>query len=182
MICLEFRRSTTICGRSSAVPGPPLYLLIALTTAALSFSPGTMPPRGRLYSLSAPERGLWRTTLQSPLAAGIIVPSSSPAGAGFFFVKKKDGSLRPCIDYRGVERHNSQESLSFGLLCRQPSRSYRAQRFSQSLTCVMPTTWYVLRKETSGRPRLNTPIGHFEYRVLPFGASQRSRCVSGFSK
>ncbi|KAL0159392.1 hypothetical protein M9458_043117, partial [Cirrhinus mrigala] len=29
------------------------------------------------------------------------VPSISPASAGFFFVKKKDGSLGPCIDYRG---------------------------------------------------------------------------------
>ena len=36
------------------------------------------------------------------LAAGIIRPSSSPVGAGFFFVSKKDGSLRPCIDYRGL--------------------------------------------------------------------------------
>ena len=37
------------------------------------------------------------------LAAGLIRPSSSPAGAGFFFfVGKKDGSLRPCIDYRGL--------------------------------------------------------------------------------
>lgn len=30
---------------------------------------------------------------------GIIRPSSSPAGAGFFFVEKKDKSLRSCIDY-----------------------------------------------------------------------------------
>ena len=36
------------------------------------------------------------------LAAGIIHPSSSPVGAGFFFVSKKDHSLRPCIDYRGL--------------------------------------------------------------------------------
>ena len=40
--------------------------------------------------------------LAESLAAGIIRPSSSPAGAGFFFVGKKDGSLRPCIDYRGI--------------------------------------------------------------------------------
>lgn len=36
------------------------------------------------------------------LPAGIIRPSSSPAGAGFFFVGKKDKSLRPCIDYHGL--------------------------------------------------------------------------------
>ena len=36
------------------------------------------------------------------LTTGIIHPSSSPVGAGFFFVTKKDHSLRPCIDYRGL--------------------------------------------------------------------------------
>ncbi|KAM8735826.1 uncharacterized protein AB9X84_024154 isoform 2-T3 [Acanthopagrus schlegelii] len=33
------------------------------------------------------------------LEAGLVCPSSSPAGAGFFFVGKKDGSLCSCIDY-----------------------------------------------------------------------------------
>ncbi len=61
-----------------------------------------MPPRGRLYSLSAPEREALKKYLADSLAAGTIVPSTSPAGVGFFFVKKKDGSLRPCIDYRGL--------------------------------------------------------------------------------
>lgn len=36
------------------------------------------------------------------LKAGIIHLSSFPAVAGFFFVDKKDGSLRPCIDYCGL--------------------------------------------------------------------------------
>ncbi len=79
---------------------------------SIELLPVTMLPRGRLYSLSAPKQGALENYLTECLAAGIIVPSSSPAGAGFFFVKKKDGSLRPCIDYRGVKRHNSPESLS----------------------------------------------------------------------
>lgn len=33
------------------------------------------------------------------LKAGLNRQSSSPAGAGFFFVEKKDGTLRPCIGY-----------------------------------------------------------------------------------
>ncbi|KAI4902871.1 hypothetical protein NFI96_000375 [Prochilodus magdalenae] len=36
------------------------------------------------------------------LAQGYIRPSTFPAASGFFFVKKKDGGLRPCIDYRGL--------------------------------------------------------------------------------
>lgn len=37
--------------------------------------------------------------IETSLKAGFIRPSSSAVGAGFFFVGKKDGSLRPCIDY-----------------------------------------------------------------------------------
>ena len=36
------------------------------------------------------------------LRLGLIRPSTSPAAAPFFFVGKKDGGLRPCIDYRGL--------------------------------------------------------------------------------
>ncbi len=115
VICREFRRSTTICGRSSAVPGlPPCLRAVFSRSRATSLPPhrpydcsiellpGTMPPRGQLYSLSAPEREALEKYLTESLTAGIIVLSSSPAGAGFFFVKKKDGSLRPCIDYWGL--------------------------------------------------------------------------------
>ena len=40
--------------------------------------------------------------IHNSLAAGIIRPSSSPLGEGFFFVGKKDGTLRPCINFRGL--------------------------------------------------------------------------------
>lgn len=34
--------------------------------------------------------------------AGIVCPSLSPVGASFFFVEKKNKSLQPCSDYRGL--------------------------------------------------------------------------------
>ncbi|KAI5608620.1 hypothetical protein C0J50_6594, partial [Silurus asotus] len=64
--------------------------------------PGTAPPRGRLYHLTGPERKAMAVYIRESLASGIIHPSSSPAGAGFFFVEKKDKSLCPCINYRGL--------------------------------------------------------------------------------
>ncbi len=42
--------------------------------------------------------------IKESLAAGIIHVSTSPAGAGFFFVGKKDGGLRLCIDFRGLNK------------------------------------------------------------------------------
>lgn len=40
--------------------------------------------------------------IQEALRLGLIRPSSSPAEAPFFFVSKRDGGLRLCIEYRGL--------------------------------------------------------------------------------
>ena len=64
--------------------------------------PDAIPPWKKTYRLSEPELAAMKTYIQANLAKGFIRPSSSPAGAPAFFVKKKDGSLRPCVDYRGL--------------------------------------------------------------------------------
>lgn len=61
---------------------------------AINLLPGTSPPRGRLFSLSGPEHKAMEDYITEALAMGFIRPSRSPAGAGFFFVKKKEGDLR----------------------------------------------------------------------------------------
>ena len=59
-------------------------------------------PWGPIYPLSEPELKALKTYLDEQLEKGFIKPSTSPAGAPIFFVKKKSGELRPVIDYRGL--------------------------------------------------------------------------------
>ncbi len=51
---------------------------------AIDLLPGTTPPKGKLYSLSVPERGAMEKYISDSLATGFIRPSSSPAGRGSF--------------------------------------------------------------------------------------------------
>ena len=65
---------------------------------------GATPPYGPIYSMSETELKALREHLDDALGKGFIRPSNSPAGAPILFVKKKDGSLRLCVDYRGLNR------------------------------------------------------------------------------
>src|SRR6185369_4510158 len=60
---------------------------------------GKDAPFGRIYNLSANELKELYDYIQEHLAKGFIRRSESPAGAPVLFVKKKDGSLRLCVDY-----------------------------------------------------------------------------------
>ncbi len=69
---------------------------------SIDLLPGSQPPKGRIYPLSQPEAEAMKSYIEEELAKGFIRPSTSPASAGFFFVKKKDGRLCACIDYRSL--------------------------------------------------------------------------------
>ena len=56
-------------------------------------------PCQKLYPLSPVEQAELDKFLKENLASGQIHPSKSPMAAPFFFVKKKDGSLRLVQDY-----------------------------------------------------------------------------------
>jgi hypothetical protein len=54
----------------------------------------------KIYPLSVDEQQQLQEFLEENLRTGRIRPSKSPMASPFFFVKKKDGKLRPVQDYR----------------------------------------------------------------------------------
>jgi hypothetical protein len=65
----------------------------------IELQPGTAPISKRPYRMPPKELAELKTQLQELLDKGYIRPSSSPWGCPALFVKKKDGSLRLCVDY-----------------------------------------------------------------------------------
>ena len=66
--------------------------------------PGTEPISIPPYRMSPIELRELKAQLEKLLSKGFIRPSISPWEALIIFVKKKDGSLRLCIDYRKLNR------------------------------------------------------------------------------
>jgi hypothetical protein len=66
----------------------------------IELQPGTAPISRRPYRIPPKELAELKNQLQELLDKGYIRPSSSPWGSPALFVKKKDGSLRMCVDYR----------------------------------------------------------------------------------
>jgi hypothetical protein len=66
----------------------------------IELQPGTAPISKRPYRMPPKELTELKIQLQELLDKGYIRPCSSPWGSPALFVKKKDGSLRMCVDYR----------------------------------------------------------------------------------
>uniref|UniRef100_A0A8C6Q666 Gypsy retrotransposon integrase-like protein 1 n=2 Tax=Nothobranchius TaxID=28779 RepID=A0A8C6Q666_NOTFU len=135
---------------------------------AIDLLPGAPLPSSRLYNLSKPEQVCMSTYIQESLASGLIRPSTSPLGAGFFFVSKKDGSLRPCIDYRGLNQITVKNRYPLPLL----SSTFEPVQDATIFTKLDLRNAYHLVRVKEGdewKTAFKTPLGHFEYLVMPFG-------------
>ena len=57
------------------------------------------PKIAKIYFLNPLEMEMCKAFVEEHLKTGCIIPSKSPQASPFFFVPKKDGTLRPCEDY-----------------------------------------------------------------------------------
>src|SRR5260370_33454134 len=70
-----------------------------------------------IYSLSQPELMALCEFLDENTQNGFIRPSSSPWGSPVLFIKKKDGSLQPSIDYHALNKVTRKDQYPLPLIC-----------------------------------------------------------------
>ena len=130
--------------------------------------PGAPLPKSRLYNLSVPEKETMEKYIKESLDSGIIRPSSSPVAAGFFFVGKKDGSLRPCIDYRHLNDITVKNRYPLPLISSTFEPLAKAKVFTK---LDLRNAYHLvrIREGDEWKTAFNTHLGHFEYLVMPFG-------------
>jgi hypothetical protein len=135
---------------------------------AINLVPDASPPHMPLYNLSQMELGILRKYLDDYLARGWIRKSKSPAGAPILFVKKKDGSLRLCVDYRGLNKITIKNRHPLPLIMESLDRLSRAN-FYTKIDAREAYHRIRIREGDEWKTAFRTRYGHFEYTVMPFG-------------
>ena len=130
--------------------------------------PGTEPISIPLYRMPPAELRELKAQLEELLSKGFIQPSISPWGAPVLFVKKKDGSLQLCIDYRQLNRVTIRNQYPLPRIDElfdqlQGSRVY--------FKIDLRSRYHQLRVQESDVPKttFRTRYGHYEFLVMPFG-------------
>ncbi len=146
---------------------------------AIDLFPESQPPKGRVFSLSQPEAEAMKSYIEEELAKGFIRPSTSPASAGFFFVKKREGGFHPCIDYRALKALTSKFRYPLPLVPAALEQLRRARYFTKlDLHCG----YNLIRilEVDEWKTAFSTTTGHYEYLVMPFGLSNSPSVFQAF--
>ncbi|KAK3516483.1 hypothetical protein QTP70_018758 [Hemibagrus guttatus] len=146
---------------------------------AIDLIPGEPVPKGRIYSLSIPEEKAMEEYIQEALAQGYIRPSNSPAASSFFFVAKKDGGLRPCIDYQALNQITVKFRYPLPLVPAVLERFRGATVFTK---LDLRTSYNLIRIREGDEWKMAfvTPTGHYEYLVMPYGLANAPSVFQDF--
>ena len=138
-----------------------------INTYAIDLEEGKQPPYGPIYSLRPVELETPKTYIENNMANGFIRPSKSPAGAPILFDKKPDGSLRLCVNYRGLNKITIKNRYPLPLIGESLDRLGRAKRFIQ-LDLTSAYHRMRIKEDDEWKTAFQTRYGHFEYQVMPF--------------
>ena len=124
----EYKRHAYVFGEkeSQRFPGPHLWdHAIELKNGALSTIPG------KIYTLTQTKQEALTKFVDEHLKKGYIKPLKSPYASPFFFIKKKDGKLRPVQDYRKVNEWTIKNRYPLPLIPELIARVKGAELFTK---------------------------------------------------
>ncbi|SGY86371.1 BQ5605_C009g05813 [Microbotryum silenes-dioicae] len=135
---------------------------------SIDLEDNTTPPFGPLYPLSETELQTLSSWLKENLSKNFIRASTSPAGAPVLFVRKKDGSLRLCVDYRGLNKITRKNRYPLPLIPEALDR-IRGAKIYTKLDLRSGYNLVRIKEGDEWKTAFRTRYGHFECLVMPFG-------------
>jgi hypothetical protein len=147
------------------LPGMPLDGDIEF---AIELQPGTAPISKRPYRMPPAELAELKKQLKELLDKGFIRPSTSPWGCPALFVKKKDESLRLCVDYRHLNAVTIKNKYPLPRIDVLFDQLVGAKVFSK---IDLRWGYHQIKIRASNIPKtaFSTRYGLYEYLVMSFG-------------
>ena len=143
-------------------PGKTQITECRITTGAAS--PIRLPP----YRLPHAYRDTVKTELEQMELDGIIERSSSEWAFPIVLVKKKDGTLRICVDYRRLNAVAEADAYPMPRVDDLIDSLGKA-RYITTLDLARGYWQVPVSEESRPRTAFTTPYGLFQFRVMPFG-------------
>ena len=130
--------------------------------------PDAKQPFKGIYQLSPLETKALKDYIDENLKKGFIRPSKSAFGSPIFFVPKKNKELRPCVDYRSVNKITIKNRHPLPLITEMLDRVGKARIFSK---IDLKGAYNLVRMRFSDEHKtaFRCQFGHFKYTVMPFG-------------
>ncbi|KAL0551561.1 hypothetical protein IC582_010650 [Cucumis melo] len=150
---------------SEELPGLPPHREIEF---AIELEPGTIPISRAPYRMAPAELKELKVQLHELVDKGFIRPSVSPFGAVVLFVKKKDGSMRLCIDYRELNKVTIKNRYPLPKINDLFDQLQGATVFSK---IDLRSGYHQLRIKDGDVPKIafRSRYGHYEFIVMSFG-------------
>jgi hypothetical protein len=135
---------------------------------AIELQPGTAPISKRPYRMPRAELAELKKQLQELLDKGFIRPSTSPWGCPALFVKKKDESLRLCVDYHPLNAVTIKNKYPLPRIDVLFDQLVGAKVFSK---IDLRSGYHQIKIRASDIPKtaFSTRYGLYEYLVMTFG-------------
>ena len=130
--------------------------------------PGTEPISIPPYRMALAELKELMAQLEELLSKGFIRPSTSLWGAPVLFVKKKDGSLRLCIDYRQLNQVTIRNQYPLPRIDELFDQLHGSRVYSK---IDLRSGYHQLRVQENDiyKNAFRTRYGHYEFLVMSFG-------------
>ena len=97
-----------------------------------------------------------------------IQPSQSPWALPILMVKKNDGSMRMCVDYRGLNAVTIKNKYPLPRIDELFDQLQGAKYFTK-IDLRSGYHQICIRAEDVPKTAFRTRLGHFEFLVMPFG-------------
>ncbi|GBG79579.1 hypothetical protein CBR_g29726 [Chara braunii] len=147
----------------------------------IEIEPGSRTPKGAVYRMSPRELEELRKQLDKLLEKGWIKPSSSPFGAPVLFVPKKEGELRMCIDYRGLNAITVKNAEPLPRIDDLLDRVQGCKYFSK-IDLKSGYHQIEIHPDDQYKTAFRTRYGHYEFIMMPFGLTNApatfQRCMN----